>query len=372
MKISKIEIKGLFDRFDHKIDLNLEKNITVIYGINGIGKTMLFKILDYFFNQKFFQLINAPFKELIITFDDESFFILKNNEKFVIEYKIPGEKILNFELFSNKNRVYESLKKLLSKIELYFIDTQRLLIKYDKEKNDNLDTVKHYSNKVRNMIKKKSNEYDILSKKLELSLMERLINKEVEIFSDIDLLKEENRKLNEKREKLREAGLFGDEKVKEIPIPDDIDDITKAILSVNIEDMKEKLKIFDNLYEELNLFLNILNNNRFSYKRILIDPQKGFVFKDSNDKILDITQLSSGEQHEVVMLFELFFIIPENSLVVIDEPEISLHILWQKKFIDDMSEIIKLKKFSILIATHSPSIINGNWDLTVELSKEDK
>mgnify|MGYP003452891897 FL=1 len=46
MRIKQIEIIGLFGMFNHKIPLNLESNITIIYGINGIGKTMLFKILD--------------------------------------------------------------------------------------------------------------------------------------------------------------------------------------------------------------------------------------------------------------------------------------------------------------------------------------
>jgi len=69
------------------------------------------------------------------------------------------------------------------------------------------------------------------------------------------------------------------------------------------------------------------------------------------------------------LLFELLFNAKENSLVLIDEPEISLHVVWQKEFLNDIQEIIKLQKIDIIIATHSPQIINNRWDLTVDLGE---
>ena len=73
MRIEKIEIKGFFGMFNHSIDLNQEKHLTVIYGINGIGKTTIFKILNFFYNKNFRELIKAPFKELKIIYDDNFF-----------------------------------------------------------------------------------------------------------------------------------------------------------------------------------------------------------------------------------------------------------------------------------------------------------
>jgi predicted ATP-binding protein involved in virulence len=63
----------------------------------------------------------------------------------------------------------------------------------------------------------------------------------------------------------------------------------------------------------------------------------------------------------------LLFKVQPNSLVLIDEPEISLHVAWQVQFLKDLQEIIKLANFDVLLATHSPDIINDRWDLTVEL-----
>jgi energy-coupling factor transporter ATP-binding protein EcfA2 len=81
-------------------------------------------------------------------------------------------------------------------------------------------------------------------------------------------------------------------------------------------------------------------------------------------------QLSSGEKHLLIIIYNILFRIQDNSLILIDEPEISLHISWQIKFIEILKKILELedkKNVQILIATHSPQIINGRWDLTVGL-----
>ena len=103
MRIKEINIKGLFGMFNHSILLNLEEHLTIIYGINGIGKTMLFKILDSFFRQRFDELMKSPFEKLIIIYENNSFFELLNikselvikyfdkNNNILVNYKIDDE-----------------------------------------------------------------------------------------------------------------------------------------------------------------------------------------------------------------------------------------------------------------------------------------
>jgi len=128
--------------------------------------------------------------------------------------------------------------------------------------------------------------------------------------------------------------------------------------------------VFDELVEKLELFTNILNERRFTFKSIKIKRDKGFIFETSQGKELALNQLSSGEQNEVVMLYELIFKTKPDTLVLIDEPEISLHINWQKSFIEDLLKIIEMQKIQVLVATHAPAIVNSRWDLTYNLSKE--
>ncbi|HEY4033298.1 MAG TPA: AAA family ATPase, partial [Ktedonobacteraceae bacterium] len=79
--------------------------------------------------------------------------------------------------------------------------------------------------------------------------------------------------------------------------------------------------------------------------------------------------LSSGEQHELVLFYELLFKVAPGSLILIDEPELSLHIVWQKQFLQDVQKVTQLSDIDILIATHAPSIIHNRWDLTVGLEE---
>ena len=65
--------------------------------------------------------------------------------------------------------------------------------------------------------------------------------------------------------------------------------------------------------------------------------------------------------------YELLFRTKPNALILIDEPELSLHVAWQVEFLKDLERVIKLSSFDVILATHSPQIINNRWDLTKEL-----
>ena len=113
------------------------------------------------------------------------------------------------------------------------------------------------------------------------------------------------------------------------------------------------------------------------YVNKVADTNKWILIKDElifNDLIeglvenkISLEDLSSGEQHELVVLYNLLFVVSPNTLILIDEPEISLHVEWQEIFIRDLVEIAKLSKIDVLLATHSPSIIHDRWDLTIQL-----
>ena len=55
---------------------------------------------------------------------------------------------------------------------------------------------------------------------------------------------------------------------------------------------------------------------------------------------------------------------------IIDEPEVSLHLIWQRVFIDKMIEA--RKDIQIIVATHSPEIINRYRNKMVRLDNQRK
>ena len=94
------------------------------------------------------------------------------------------------------------------------------------------------------------------------------------------------------------------------------------------------------------------------------------VSKDKNKSTcLDLNHLSSGEKQEIVLFYELIFETDKNLLLLIDEPEISLHILWQKKFMDDLMKVVNMGQLEVIVATHSPQIINNHWDMQIDLGE---
>jgi predicted ATP-binding protein involved in virulence len=92
--------------------------------------------------------------------------------------------------------------------------------------------------------------------------------------------------------------------------------------------------------------------------------------KINNDDELSLEVLSSGEQHEIVLLYDLLFKTEKNALVMIDEPELSLHVSWQKSFVKDLLEIIKIAEFDVILATHSPYIVGKYSNLMVALTSD--
>lgn len=78
-------------------------------------------------------------------------------------------------------------------------------------------------------------------------------------------------------------------------------------------------------------------------------------------------KLSAGERAVLALNYRLIFKTPERSLVLIDTPETSLHVIWQHEFIEDISKIAELLDLDFIVATHSPAIIHNRSDLAVGL-----
>ena len=256
--------------------------------------------------------------------------------------------------------------QLLDKTKVYLIKEQRLLkqvLENDASVNSNIsviNTIEEYSKELKCKIEQKQIEAYQITQKLDSSFPKRLI----ECNSDISEAEFNQRfsKLNEKQNQLQQFGIATSEQgVTEY------DPNAAKVLTVYLNDSEEKLRVFDDLLGKIELFVNILNEKRFTFKSIVINRKQGFFFQSKDGQQLNLTDLSSGEQHEVVLLYELLFKTEPNTLILIDEPEISLHVMWQKTFIQDLQRIIKMKQISFLVATHSPQIINDKWELTRDL-----
>lgn len=105
-----------------------------------------------------------------------------------------------------------------------------------------------------------------------------------------------------------------------------------------------------------------------SGKSILFNQRGELCVSINNEKLQLLSGLSSGETQLVVLLSHLAFnrTVREANVIIVDEPELSLHIRWQETFVD---AILKANpKLQVILATHSPSIVLDRTDHCVDLS----
>lgn len=127
------------------------------------------------------------------------------------------------------------------------------------------------------------------------------------------------------------------------------------LMQKNNEDMTYK-QIKDKVSEETN---KIFKDLELDIKMIGFTPDEKDLplFSNSFGEVFDINGLSSGEKQLFMRALTLKMIEAENAIILIDEPEISLHPKWQQKIIKIYQNIGDNNQ--VIIATHSPHIIGS-------------
>ncbi|MDQ1355093.1 MAG: hypothetical protein QG657_5402, partial [Acidobacteriota bacterium] len=97
------------------------------------------------------------------------------------------------------------------------------------------------------------------------------------------------------------------------------------------------------------------------------DGEKLPIFKNSAGSVFDINHLSSGEKQLFVRAMALKMLNANNSVILIDEPEISMHPGWQQRIVKVYEKIGNNNQ--VIIATHSPFIVGSVPKESVKLLK---
>ena len=437
MHVEQIEVRGLFGLFDHTVPLNLDDRITIIHGPNGLGKTVLLRMLNAVFTGRYGVLRSVPFREFVVRLgapssqlivrkagpdtkrrglgSDRVTLVYRANgderehnlpdipsdyPPDYIEHAIPGLDRVSRNLWrhigSNEDltldevlerfgdlvspglvgkpqRTPDWLKALRDDVHVRFIDTQRLQAAYQAPRRPRdrdsgpVPAVAAYAEDLAKTIQSTLAESATLSQSLDRSFPARVVAHRGLADLGDEELRNDLAMLEKRRLELRAAGLLDTDQDAEFQVPAHIDESTKALLAVYVQDVKQKLSVFDDLASRTEILKRIIND-RFLYKEIRVSKDDGFTFVTADGKLVAPRNLSSGEQQELVLLYELLFKVGRDTLILIDEPELSLHVDWQVAFLRDLHDVAALGDFDVLLATHSPQIISDRWDLTVELT----
>lgn len=149
-------------------------------------------------------------------------------------------------------------------------------------------------------------------------------------------------------------------------------EITRIQKTIDIAKKMEERKA--EITKPMETFLNIMNSfikSSDDEKELCIsnDGQIYFKTKYSNKRI-GIQHLSSGEKQLITFFSNLIFKVKDkkSGIFVVDEPELSLHLSWQKIFIDKVLEVNK--NIQLIFATHAPEIIGARRNKMFKLEKK--
>ncbi|MDO9474780.1 MAG: ATP-binding protein [Caulobacter sp.] len=84
------------------------------------------------------------------------------------------------------------------------------------------------------------------------------------------------------------------------------------------------------------------------------------VYLRKNYDSIELSHASSGELSLISSLIFMIATVPRNGIVLIDEPENSLHPSWQREYIDKLLVALSYRNATIVVATHSPLIVTGS------------
>ena len=316
--IKSIKIRNLFDEKDINWKLN---RVNVLVGKNGLGKSTILHLINSAITQESSKYLNLC---------DDVMLEMTNNEKYhALKEAIPPDllEVIIKELYASEDFINAIESSLTD-----YKDTKKSNIEIvnNIKKNIILDFKKKASIQDKNII----NQEGLSSYKFGINVEPM----ETEFISTINM---NANSVNNVTTSSGSPTTFLD-----FEINNEIKRLLDNSSKYPEKNLEEKLtNSLNNLFNETDKEIVIINNN---LKVLLLDG-KELSFKD----------LSSGERQVVFIFLKVINASINNSLILMDEPEISLHLSWQEKLLDEISKVNTSSQ--IIIVTHSPAILMNGW-----------
>ena len=304
MKIEKVHIKNIKGIKDLELSFRKDNEILdviVLAGVNGSGKTTILESIKDFFNNT------------------------------NINYDEPEKSNVNLDIFFEdfeKNNIEEAEKNCKDKYEHKLQDFFRALKSYEYSRKNNNE---YYDNLI---AKRFENPPKIIYVPAE--------NKFEEIQTYSTTLSREYKFIN----------IINSNVIRDIPSYI----ATRRNYLATIEEDLTMKEVTNIVVNEINSIFNILELD-VKLKGFSKDEKTMPIFENSAGEEFDINDLSSGEKQLFLRTLSIKMLEPKNSIILIDEPELSLHPKWQQRIIEVYKKIGENNQ--IIVATHSPHILGS-------------
>lgn len=409
-----LRVAGLFG--DRAFGLRLDPTATVLTGENGSGKSTLLRATDFLAKERWAELSLLPFEALTLTFHDGTTLKATNVEDGV-ELRSQGEawtfdretaaqfdpqtlqqfRRANLRLRSGSMGSQQVLLRhqamraeggelehilppkwvvdFVSRLTTKYISARRLEHRLRPDPRSGAEetptpVVEQYADQLGDRMRHQLSRYAAESRQHERNLPAQIVQamqtdteSAEAVARDVDRLQGDVRDL---ADSLARVGLLYEDPEQQLAqYPRHKTEILLAVREVYRVAL-ERLEQLTVLRTDLEFFAEFLNR-RFSGKRVELNKDSGLVIRLDNGDTITPSQLSSGEQQLLALSYELLFGTAPNSVVLLDEPELSLHVTWLKGLLTAFLEMAEKRRLQFIIATHAPSVFLGHNELEQSL-----
>lgn len=322
--IKRLQIEKLFGTTN--IDWELNPSVNVLVGQNGLGKSTILRIIEATLSQNSVDELNL-INKCVLTFEDglECVFARKQDSKAVIFAqlieKLKESEDFNLEMEANFD-VSEDSRNLLHENKRLSLDDKKA-----KEVKENL----------KNLLLAMNNENFFPESISSVYFKGRT---EVNENFNIEFISTINMSANSVNNLTTSSG-------QHTTLLDmEIDNEIQRLLAFNDDTLKQKLlATLNTLFAETN------KNIEFSQNKLVV--------KLANGDNIPFSKLSSGERQVIFIFLKVVIASVDSALILMDEPEISLHLSWQEKLLNEIRKVNTTSQ--IIIVTHSPAMLMNGW-----------
>lgn len=333
--LSEFSIYGLYGNRD--IIIPFPYPWKVLVSENGLGKTTVLNTLYAVLSGRFFKLENLEFGKIVATFPTGSVSIHKNDIEQLLK-----------EDYNEKYEEYRELRKKIGADDLK--ELVKLARGYPLESIKENKKIQHVANSFKiptplllKLLKVFAN--DIKDRFYQLCIAVRThFNLEVLYLPTYRRI-EEN---------LKDIGYTNIWLPSGLIIQSGMDDVLERIAKV--EGIAAEYQI--STEQLLNQFTDICNSYLLDKKIIYHIDTESITLKvcTKKNRFIPLDTLSSGEKQIISIFSHLYLSSPRKCAILIDEPELSISIEWQRKLLPDILNASQCQ--FLVVATHSPFICN--------------
>jgi hypothetical protein len=135
-----------------------------------------------------------------------------------------------------------------------------------------------------------------------------------------------------------------------------------------LDSFEAKLNALDDIQDIIQRFVSTINSFLVD-KTVSFHVGRGFKIEARGREELSPGMLSSGERHLLLLFSNALTGLDQQSIFIIDEPEISLNIKWQRKLVSSLIECSREGLVQYVFASHSMEILAQHMDKVVKLEQ---